>query len=129
VTLPAHPTACEAAVAVRVVRGQRGDAAAEALSQWAYGLNQKLTVKALEDALARMNVLDVYRHNYQAVADQVARDARLGKQMGVYATPTVFLGDIKLPSVGPRSIEALLKAESERAKNSRVRQFTQAAPE
>jgi hypothetical protein len=107
-----HSAACEAAVAVRLVRKRLGDAAARDLGRWLYQSNNQLSAEVIWRKLAELDPDTDFSDKYDTFLKDVAADATYGWKLGVHATPTIFVNGIKLPA--PILLERALRFEAER---------------
>lgn len=104
-----HPMACEAAAAARLVRARAPDQFAD-FESWLYGQQTSLSAEGLTARLASMELAAAFRDSYAELVKEVRQDAQLAVRAGVHSTPTLFLQGVKLPTVTPRGLEALVDA-------------------
>jgi len=105
-----HPTACDAAVAVRLAR-QQGKA--EALEEWFYGHQEMMTPQGVRDAARLIGGVAPaeFDANYQRVLGQVKADVGLGHLLTVTSTPTLFVNGTKIPAVTADGLDLAIELE------------------
>jgi len=91
-----HPWACEAAVAVRLVRKKVGEKAARGLGEWLYQNGSRLSTEVVRGRLGQYLLEDDYAREYNTLLSEVASDAAQGQRIGVHGTPTFFVNGVKL---------------------------------
>ena len=93
-----HPSACEAAVAVRLARTHnRGDA----MIDWIFSNQPSLTPDLVRQAARDVGGVQDYEARYLQTLELVKTDIALGKQFGVAATPTFFINGLKVDGALP----------------------------
>jgi protein-disulfide isomerase len=109
-----HPVACEAAVAVRIVRERLGDARADEFGESLYHDRSRLSPEYVESRLSEYQLADVYKREYADHLKSVRVDVALGQRLGVRGTPTSFVNGLKMPNISVRNFEMALQYEAER---------------
>lgn len=110
-----HPSACDAAVAIRLAR-RHGNA--DALESWLYANREVLTPESVRKAAALLADVSAaeFEAGYKTVVENVKADAALGALLGVNSTPTFFINGIRVPLVlEPARLEAAIDYELKRA--------------
>jgi uncharacterized membrane protein/protein-disulfide isomerase len=98
VTQTIHPSACEAAVAVRLARQHnRGDE----MIEWIFSNQPSLTPDLVKQAARDVGQVADFDAKYSSTLDLVKVDIALGKQLGVSATPTFFIDGLKVDGALP----------------------------
>jgi protein-disulfide isomerase len=93
-----HPSACDAAVAVRLAREHdRGDA----MIEWIFANQPSLTSELVRQAAHDVGGVNDFQARYQSTLALVKADIALGKQFGVKATPTFFINGLKVDGALP----------------------------
>jgi protein-disulfide isomerase len=106
-----HPSACDAAVAVRLAR-EKGKA--EAMEEWLFANQPALTPASVRQAAKDVGgVLDM-ESRYQATLTLVKGDTAQGAQLKVTGTPTFFMNGIRLPGLRPEFFDAAIAWELNR---------------
>ncbi len=107
-----HPSACEAAAAVRLARERnRGDA----LGRWLYQNQESLTPQLVAQAAREVGGVDDFEVKYRDTLEEVRKDVALGKRLDVRLTPTFFVNGRKIEGrVPPRYFEAAIDYEGRR---------------
>ena len=91
-----HPSACEAAVAVRLAT-QHGKAAA--MEEWLYQNQPTLTPPVVRQAAHDVGGVNDFESRYQSILTLVKGDVAIGRQLGVRSTPTLFINGVKFEGV------------------------------
>lgn len=101
-----HPSACEAAIAVRLAQAQgRG----EQMEEWVFSNQAALSPAAVEEAAATVGGVDSYREQYDATRTLVREQVERSRSVGVRTTPTFVVNGIKIEGALPvRYFEALI---------------------
>jgi uncharacterized membrane protein/protein-disulfide isomerase len=92
-TQQVHPSACDAAVAVRLAR-QHGRG--EQLEDWLYTHQQGMTPETVRQAAREIGQVTDYDAKYASTLESVKADIALGKQLNVNQTPTFFINGVKV---------------------------------
>ena len=95
VTNTIHPSACEAAVAVRLARTHNRE---EAMIEWIFANQPMLTPDLVKQAARDVGQVTDFDAKYASTLESVKSDIALGKQLGVSGTPTFFVNGRKLDS-------------------------------
>jgi protein-disulfide isomerase/uncharacterized membrane protein len=95
VTNTIHPSACEAAVAVRLARTHNRE---EAMIEWIFANQPALTPDLVKQAARDVGQVTDFDAKYASTLESVKSDIALGKQLGVSGTPTFFVNGRKLAS-------------------------------
>jgi protein-disulfide isomerase len=93
-----HPSACAAAVAVRLARTHNRE---EAMIEWIFANQPALTVELVKQAARDVGQVTDYDAKYATTLVAVKSDIALGKQLGVMATPTFFINGLKVDGALP----------------------------
>jgi uncharacterized membrane protein len=111
-----HPSACDAAVAVRLARQHgRGDE----MEDWLYSHQEQMTPQSV-----RQGALDVgqvpaaeFAAKYESTMASVKADIALGTALQVKATPTFFINGVKIEgSMAPQFFDQAIAYELQHAK-------------
>jgi protein-disulfide isomerase/uncharacterized membrane protein len=88
-----HPSACDAAVAVRLARmHNRGDQ----MEEWLYTHQEGMTPQTVRQAAHDVGMINDFDEKYAATIELVKGDIALGKQLNVNQTPTFFINGVKV---------------------------------
>ncbi len=88
-----HPSACDAAVAVRLARQHnRGDA----MEEWFYTHQPAMTPPSVREAARTVGGVTDFEEKYAATLALVKGDVALGNQLGIRSTPTFFINGVKV---------------------------------
>jgi uncharacterized membrane protein/protein-disulfide isomerase len=98
VTNTIHPSACEAAVAVRLAREHNRE---DAMIEWVFSNQPALTPDLVKQGAREVGQVPDFDARYASTLELVKRDIALGKQFGVRATPTFFIDGLKLDGALP----------------------------
>jgi uncharacterized membrane protein len=93
-----HPSACAAAVAVRLARTHNRE---EAMIEWIFANQPSLTVELVKQAARDVGQVTDFDAKYATTLEAVKSDIALGKQLGVSATPTFFINGLKIDGALP----------------------------
>lgn len=88
-----HPSACEAAVAVRLAREKNK---AEALEDFLFANQPQMTPVMVKQALTQIAGVTDFDARYATMLEQVKSDAALGGVLGVRSTPTFFVNGVRI---------------------------------
>ena len=91
-----HPSACEAAVAVRLA--QRSNKV-EAMEEWLFSNQPTLTPPVVRQAARDVGQITDFETKYAFTLELVKGDIALGHQLGVRSTPTLFINGVKFEGV------------------------------
>ena len=98
VTNTIHPSACDAAVAVRLARAHNRD---EAMIEWIFANQPSLTPELVRQAAREVGQVPDFEAKYASTLELVKADIAMGKQLGVSATPTFFINGLKVDGALP----------------------------
>jgi protein-disulfide isomerase len=103
-----HAAACEAAAAVRMAREKNRHKEVERalFSRQAPDMTREDVKEALEEA-GQISGQE-FDERYPAMLDAIRADVQLGQKLDVSGTPTFFINGVKIPSLRPASIDALI---------------------
>jgi uncharacterized membrane protein/protein-disulfide isomerase len=93
-----HPSACVAAVAVRLARLHGRE---EAMIDWLFANQPQLTPPLVRHAAHDVGQVNDFDAKYPATLESVKSDIALGKQLGVKSTPTFFINGVKVEGALP----------------------------
>ena len=100
-----HPSACEAAVAVRLAREKNKGAELEA---WLFERQETMSRDLVKEGLEQIAQVTNFDEAYPKVLEDVRADARLGQQLGVQGTPTFYINGIRVNSLRPAYFDAAI---------------------
>lgn len=98
ITNTIHPSACEAAVAVRLARTHNRE---EQMIEWIFANQPALTPELVKQGARDVGMVPDFDAKYAATLEAVKSDIALGKQLGVGATPTFFINGKKVDGALP----------------------------
>jgi protein-disulfide isomerase len=98
ITNTIHPSACEAAVAVRLARTHNRE---EQMIEWIFGNQPSLTPELVKQGARDVGQVPDFDAKYTSTLESVKSDIALGKQLGVMSTPTFFINSKKLEGALP----------------------------
>jgi protein-disulfide isomerase len=93
-----HPSACDAAVAVRLAQQHNKT---EAMEEWLYTHQPSMTPPSVRQAARDIGLITDFDTKYQSTLSLVKGDVALGRQLGVKSTPTFFINGVKLEGMLP----------------------------
>src|SRR5262249_41399171 len=88
-----HPSACAAAVAVRLARTHNRE---EQMIEWIFSNQPQLTPELVKQGVRDVGQVTDFDAKYNATLEAVKADIAIGKQFGVMATPTFFINGKKV---------------------------------
>jgi uncharacterized membrane protein/protein-disulfide isomerase len=108
-----HPSACDAAVAVRLARRHdRG----EAMESWFYTHQPDMTPPVVRQAARDIGEVTDFDAQYASTLSLVKGDIALGKTLAVRGTPTFFINGVRIESVlAPQYFDAAINYELQHA--------------
>jgi uncharacterized membrane protein/protein-disulfide isomerase len=93
-----HPSACEAAVAVRLARTHNRE---EQMIEWIFANQPMLTPDLVKQGARDVGQVMDFDAKYVSTLESVKSDITLGKSLGVMATPTFFINGKKVDGALP----------------------------
>ena len=93
-----HPSACEAAVAVRLAREHNRE---EPMVEWLFANQPTLTPAAVKQAAHDVGGVNDFDARYAQTLELVKGDISLGRQLGVKSTPTFFIDGVRVEGALP----------------------------
>jgi uncharacterized membrane protein/protein-disulfide isomerase len=112
-----HPSACEAAAAVRMARAKNR---AEQMEEWLFTNQSTLTPDAVKQAVREVGQVTDFDAQYAKVLEQVRADSKMGQTLGIQGTPTFFINGIKInATLRPIYFDAAIAHELEKASGSK----------
>lgn len=107
-----HPSACDAAVAVRLAAPARRDA----LEDWLFRNQPAMTAETVRKAARDIGQVMDFDAKYAATIALVKSDVAFGHSLGVSATPTMFINGVKYAGVlAPQYLDQAIALELKRA--------------
>ncbi len=108
-----HPSACDAAVAVRLARNHnRGDQ----LEEWLYTHQQEMTPASVRQSARDVGQVTDFDEKYAATLALVKGDIALGQSLKVSQTPTFFINGVKVDGAwAPQFFDQAIAFELKRA--------------
>lgn len=91
-----HPSACEAAVAVRLARMHGRE---DAMEEWLFSNQPSLTPDLVRQAAHDQGQVNDFAARYTSILELVKGDIAFGHSLGVSATPTLFINGVKIAGV------------------------------
>ena len=91
-----HPSACAAAVAVRLARGRNRE---DAMEEWLFSNQPAMTPDSVRQAARDVGQVTDFEAKYPSLLDLVKGDIAFGHTLGVSATPTIFINGVKIAGV------------------------------
>ncbi len=106
-----HPSACEAAVAVRLAR-EKGTA--EAMEEWLFANQPSLSPEGVKSAAATIAGVTDFDARFAATLELVKADIAQGAGLKVTGTPTFFMNGMRLPGLRAEYFDAAIAWELRR---------------
>jgi protein-disulfide isomerase len=108
-----HPSACEAAVAVRLARAKNRDVA---LEDWLFDNQPSMTSETVRKAARDVGQVTDFQEKYASTIELVKGDIDFGHSLSVKATPTLFINGVKVEGVlAPQYLDRAIELELQRA--------------
>jgi uncharacterized membrane protein/protein-disulfide isomerase len=108
-----HPSACEAAVAVRLAQPHNR---MDAMEEWLFNNQPSLTPPVVRQAAHDVGQVNDFEAKYTFTLELVKGDIALGHQLGVKSTPTLFINGVKFEGVlAPQYFDQAIAYELKRA--------------
>jgi uncharacterized membrane protein/protein-disulfide isomerase len=108
-----HPSACEAAVAVRLAQARNR---MDAMEEWLFNNQPSLTPPVVRQAAHDVGQVNDFDAKYAFTLELVKGDIALGHQLGVKSTPTLFINGVKFEGVlAPQYFDQAIAFELKRA--------------
>jgi len=108
-----HPSACEAAVAVRLARAKNRDVA---LEDWLFDNQPSMTSETVRKAAREVGQVTDFQEKYAPTIELVKGDIDFGHSLNVKATPTLFINGVKVEGVlAPQYLDRAIELELQRA--------------
>ncbi len=108
-----HPSACEAAVAVRLADARNR---LEVMEEWLFNNQPSLTPPVVRQAARDVGQVTDFDAKYAFTLELVKGDIALGHQLGVKSTPTLFINGVKFEGVlAPQYFDQAIAYELKRA--------------
>ena len=108
-----HPSACEAAVAVRLARGHNRE---DAMEEWLFANQEGMTPDTVKKAAREVGQVADFDAKYTSLLELVKGDVAFGKSLGVQATPTLFINGVRIAGVlAPQYLDQAIALELQRA--------------
>jgi uncharacterized membrane protein len=93
-----HPSACDAAVAVRLAEAHNRGGAME---EWLYTHQPSMTPPGVRQAAKDIGQVNDFEAKYASTLALVKSDVGLGRQLAVKSTPTFFINGVKIEGALP----------------------------
>ena len=108
-----HPSACEAAVAVRLARVKNRE---EAMEDWLFSNQPAMTSETVRKAARDIGQVTDFDAKYAATIEGVKGDIAFGHTLEVSATPTMFMNGVKIAGMlAPQYLDQAIAFELQRA--------------
>ena len=109
-----HPSACDAAVAVRLAREHnRGPQ----MEDWFYTHQEQMTPQTVRQQAKDIGGVNDFEAKYAATIESVKSDIALGKSLRVTQTPTFFVNGVKIEGMmSPQLFDQAIAYELQHAK-------------
>jgi protein-disulfide isomerase len=109
-----HPSACEAAVAVRLARMHNRE---DQMIEWLFANQPQLTPPFVREGAKDVGQVPDFDAKYPSTLELVKGDIALGHQLGVKSTPTFFINGVKIEgALPPQYFEQAIAYELAHAK-------------
>lgn len=111
-----HPSACEAAAAVRMARA---NGRADEMAAWLFDNQQTLTPDGVKQAARDVGQVTDFDAQYAKVLEAVRADGQLGARLQITGTPTFFINGIRIGSgMRPAYFDAAIAYELKRTEQT-----------
>jgi uncharacterized membrane protein/protein-disulfide isomerase len=108
-----HPSACEAAVAVRLARTHNRE---DAMEEWLFANQPQMTPETVKKAAREVGQVTDFDEKYTSLLELVKGDIAFGKSLGVQATPTLFINGVRIAgALAPQYLDQAIAIELQRA--------------
>jgi uncharacterized membrane protein/protein-disulfide isomerase len=108
-----HPSACEAAVAVRLAKARNRD---QALAEWLFANQPSMTSETVRKAAREIGQVTDFDEKYAATIELVKSDIAFGKTLNVSGTPNMFINGVKVSgALAPQYMDRAIALELQRA--------------
>ena len=108
-----HPSACEAAVAVRLARTHGRE---EAMEEWLFSNQPAMTPPFVRQGAHDVGQVDDFDAKYSSTLELVKSDIAFAHTLGVESTPTIFINGAKIAGVlAPQYFDQAIAYELQRA--------------
>jgi uncharacterized membrane protein len=111
-----HPSACEAAVAVRLAK-EKGKG--EAMEEWIFANQSSLTPELVKQAARTVAGVADFDARFPTTLQLVKTDIAMGNQLKVTGTPTFFMNGIRLPGLRAEFLDAAIAWELRRVQSAK----------
>ncbi|PHY12045.1 MAG: hypothetical protein CK533_01895 [Acidobacterium sp.] len=111
-----HPSACEAAVAVRLAR-EKGKA--EAMEEWVFANQPSLTPESVKAAVVTVAGVTDFDARFAATLELVKADIAQGSGLKVSGTPTFFMNGLRLPGLRAEYFDVAIAWELRRVTSAK----------
>ncbi len=111
-----HGAACEAAAAVRMARAKNR---AEAMEEWLFENQPRLTRDLVEEGLREVAQVTDFDEQYPKTLELVRADAQKGQKLQITGTPTFYINGIRIGGgLRPSYFDAAIAYELKRAEGA-----------
>jgi uncharacterized membrane protein/predicted DsbA family dithiol-disulfide isomerase len=108
-----HPSACEAAAAVRMAKAKNKG---EQMEEWLFANQASMTPDMVKKAARDVAEVTDFDAQYPKVLDQIRADSKMGQTLGIQGTPTFFINGIKInATLRPIYFDAAIAHELKKA--------------
>ena len=108
-----HPSACEAAAAVRMARAHNR---AEQMEDWLFTNQSTMTPDVVKKAARDIGQITDFDAQYPKVLEQIRADSKMGQTLGIQGTPTFYINGIKInATLRPIYFDAAIAHELQKA--------------
>lgn len=108
-----HPSACEAAAAVRMAKARnRGDQ----MEEWLFTNQPTLTPDVVKKAVRDIAQVTDFDAQYPKMLEQIRAESKMGQTLGIQGTPTFYINGIKInATLRPIYFDAAIAHELKKA--------------